>query len=126
MRAREIYEEGIQIPPMKLFRAGVPSEDLFTLLAENVRNAPQVLHALNEVFLAAGRLGEFDGYRPLVVEIVKFFKTGQPPVAAEETLEILAFMEAADESKRQCGSPVSMASVLEKAKKEAAAKLSGL
>ncbi|MBM3525888.1 MAG: hydantoinase B/oxoprolinase family protein, partial [Alphaproteobacteria bacterium] len=49
MRAREIYEEGIQIPPMKLFRAGVPNEDLFTLIAENVRNNEQVLgdlHAL--------------------------------------------------------------------------------
>ncbi len=49
MRAREIYEEGLQIPPMKLFKAGVPNEDLFTLIAENVRNNEQVLgdlHAL--------------------------------------------------------------------------------
>jgi 5-oxoprolinase (ATP-hydrolysing)/N-methylhydantoinase A len=49
MHAREIFEEGIQIPPMKLFREGVPNEDLFTLLAENVRNPDQVLgdiHAL--------------------------------------------------------------------------------
>jgi 5-oxoprolinase (ATP-hydrolysing) len=49
MRAREIYEEGIQIPPMKLFRAGEPNEDLFALIAENVRNPEQVLgdlHAL--------------------------------------------------------------------------------
>ena len=49
MRAREIYEEGLQIPPMKLFKAGVPNEDLFTLIAENVRNSEQVLgdlHAL--------------------------------------------------------------------------------
>ena len=29
LRAREIYEEGIQIPPMKLYRAGVPNDDLF-------------------------------------------------------------------------------------------------
>ena len=49
MRAREIYEEGLQIPPMKLFREGVANEDLFTLVAENVRNSEQVLgdlHAL--------------------------------------------------------------------------------
>ena len=49
MRAREIFEEGIQIPPMKLFRDGVPNEDLFALIAENVRNPEQVLgdlHAL--------------------------------------------------------------------------------
>ncbi len=56
-----------------------------------------------------------DGYEPLVVEIIRFFKTGKPPVSAEQTLEIFAFMEAADESKRQGGAPVSMESVLKKA-----------
>jgi predicted dehydrogenase len=63
--------------------------------------------------------GGYEGYQPLVVEIVKFFKTGQPPVSAEETLEIYAFMEAADESKRQGGKPVTIQSVMEKAKAEA-------
>ena len=38
-------------------------------------------------------------------------------------LWIFAFMEAADESKRQGGAPVSLASVLAKARTEAAAKL---
>ena len=42
--------------------------------------------------------GKFEGYEPLLVEIVKFFKTGSAPVPAEETLEILAFMEAADKA----------------------------
>jgi hypothetical protein len=42
-------------------------------------------------------------YRPLLVEIVKFFKTGVPPVSAEDTLEMFAFMEAADESKTKGG-----------------------
>jgi predicted dehydrogenase len=67
--------------------------------------------------------GGYDGYEPLVVEIVKFFKTGKPPVSAAETLEIYAFMEAADESKRQGGAPVKLADVLEKAKTLAAAKV---
>jgi predicted dehydrogenase len=67
--------------------------------------------------------GGYDGYQPLVVEIVKFFKTGKPPVSAEETLEIYAFMEAADESKRQGGAPVTIESVLAKAR--AAAQSSG-
>jgi predicted dehydrogenase len=66
--------------------------------------------------------GGYDGYAPLVVEIVKFFKTGKPPVSAEETLEIYAFMEAADESKREGGKPVKLESVLAKARKEAAEK----
>jgi predicted dehydrogenase len=60
--------------------------------------------------------GKYAGYEPLVAEIVKFFHTGQVPVSAEETLEIFAFMEAADESKRQGGMPVSLAKVMEAAK----------
>jgi len=60
--------------------------------------------------------GGYDGYRPLAVEIVKFFKTGTPPVSAAETVEIYAFMEAADESKRQGGAPVTIKSVMNKAR----------
>ena len=55
-------------------------------------------------------------YKPLVVEIAKFFRTGVPPVAAEETIEMFAFMEAADESKRQGGAPVTLEAVLQKAR----------
>lgn len=68
-------------------------------------------------------VGKYDGYRPLVVEIVKFFRTKQVPVSEEETLDIYAFMEAADESKRQSGAPVLLESVLQKARTEAAAKV---
>jgi predicted dehydrogenase len=66
--------------------------------------------------------GGYAGYRPLVVEICKFFRTGQPPVSAEETIEIFAFMEAADESKRQGGKPVTIESVMAKARAELAAR----
>lgn len=66
---------------------------------------------------AIGPSDGFTGYQGLVVEIAKFFKSGKPPVAAEETIEIYAFMEAADESKRQGGKPVTIESVLAKAKK---------
>jgi hypothetical protein len=45
-------------------------------------------------------------YRPLVLEIVKFFQTGNPPVSNDETLEIFAFMDAAQRSKDQGGKPV--------------------
>ena len=68
-------------------------------------------------------VGTYNGYRPLVVEIVKFFKTGQVPVTEAETLEIYAFMEASDESKRQGGAPVSLESVMKKARAEAAEKV---
>jgi predicted dehydrogenase len=65
--------------------------------------------------------GKFEGYEPLLVEIVKFFKTGKAPVDPQTTLEILAFMEAADQSKREGGCPVSIESVMKKSQ-EAAAK----
>jgi predicted dehydrogenase len=55
--------------------------------------------------------GRFEGYEPLLVEIVKFFKTGVAPVSAEETLEIVAFMEAADVSKQRGGQPVPLEGV---------------
>ncbi len=51
-------------------------------------------------------VGSYDGYAPMVADIVKFFKTGKPPVSARETLEIYAFMSAADESKRRDGKSV--------------------
>lgn len=57
-----------------------------------------------------------DGYDPLCFEIAKFFKTGVAPVSPEETIEIFAFMEAADESKRQSGTLVSLQDVLAKAR----------
>jgi len=59
--------------------------------------------------------GAFEGYTPLLAEIVKFFQTRQPPVTAEESLEIYAFMEAADESKRQNGAPAKLSDVMAKA-----------
>jgi predicted dehydrogenase len=67
-------------------------------------------------------IGKYDGYEPLLVEICKFFRTGQPPVSAEETVEMFAFMEAADESKRQGGAPVKIADVMQKARDEIAKK----
>lgn len=67
--------------------------------------------------------GKEGGYEELCSEIGKFFRTRQPPVTAQETIEIFAFMEAAEESKRQGGAPVALAGVLAKAKAEAAAKL---
>jgi 5-oxoprolinase (ATP-hydrolysing)/N-methylhydantoinase A len=56
LRAREVFEEGLQIPPMKLAREGVPNEDLFTLIGENVRNPWQVLGDIHSM-MAANALG---------------------------------------------------------------------
>ena len=51
-------------------------------------------------------------YTPMLREIVRGFRTGEVPVSLEETIEIYAFMEAADESKRRGGIPVSVEEVL--------------
>lgn len=53
-------------------------------------------------------------YAPLVVEIVKFFQTRVAPVSPEETIELFAFMEGADESMRQGGVPVKLSDVMKK------------
>jgi len=58
------------------------------------------------------------GYEPLLLEMARFFRTGKPPVTAEETIELFAFMEAADESKRRGGTPVKIADVIAKAREE--------
>jgi hypothetical protein len=50
-------------------------------------------------------------YAGLVAEIVRFFKTGVPPVSPDETLELIAFMEAADLSKARGGAPVALTEV---------------
>lgn len=52
--------------------------------------------------------GAASEYRPLLLEIVKFFQTGKAPVPNEETLEIMAFMDAAQRSKQQGGAPVAL------------------
>jgi len=64
-----------------------------------------------------------DNYEELCQAIGKFFKTRQPPVSAEETIEIFVFMEAADESKRLGGKPVPLKDVLSKARAQTASKL---
>lgn len=64
-------------------------------------------------------VGKYDGYDPLLVAAVDFFRTGVAPVTPEETLEIYAFMEAADESKRRNGAEVTLKEVMDKASAEA-------
>lgn len=64
-------------------------------------------------------VGAYDGYDPLLFAAVHFFRTGVAPVSPEETLEIYAFMEAADESKRRNGAEVTIKEVMDKALAEA-------
>jgi hypothetical protein len=60
--------------------------------------------------------GPYIGYNPLLLKIIDFFETRIPPVTAEETLEIYAFMEAADESKKNAGASVNLSDMFIRAK----------
>ena len=63
-----------------------------------------------------GVLGKYNGYSLLLAEIIKFFQTGIVPVNPEETIEIFAFMAAAEESKLSGGLPVELGKVIRSAK----------
>lgn len=63
--------------------------------------------------------GQYQGYEALLREILNFFKTRVPPVSEKETLEIFAFIDAADESKRTGGKVISTDKIYEKRAKEA-------
>lgn len=121
-----------------------PTEALFTVMGRGIQTVARTTSAETDVAVgtwADGRTGMMyglrggalphkvivfgldavvaqaegeDSYAPLVREIMKFFQTGVAPVAPEETLEIYAFMEAADESKRRGGAPVKIADVVRK------------
>lgn len=122
-----------------------PTEALFTILGKGCESVSRVQTESSELVTGiwtGGRMGVLHGlrngasphrvmifgskafaeqksgtddYTPLLAEIIKFFKTGTPPVAEEETINMFAFMEAADESKRQGGRSVSIAEVMAKA-----------
>jgi hypothetical protein len=64
-----------------------------------------------------GQRRGFSGYEPLVGEIAKFFAGGPAPVTRQETIEMFAFMEAADKSKANGGREVALAEVMERAGK---------
>ncbi len=56
LHARELYDEGLQIPPMKLLEAGTPNATLVRLIKENVRGSEQVIGDLFS-FVGANEVG---------------------------------------------------------------------
>src|SRR6266404_1440165 len=85
--------------------------------AKGIYREDKKFHGLAKGDKSEASAGSFDGYVPLVVEIMKFFETGVAPVSPDETIEIFAFMQAADESKAKGGAPVKISDVLAKASK---------
>jgi predicted dehydrogenase len=74
---------------------------------------------------AIGEIGSYGGYRPLVIEIARFFNTGEVPIEPAETIELYAFMQAAAASKAAGGKPVAIADVMEEASAAAEKLLDG-
>jgi predicted dehydrogenase len=121
-----------------------PTEALYTVMGTGCETVSRVSTADTDVVVgvwAGGKVGEVRGirnasapyrvtafgskgvadqakfaftYAPLLVEVMKFFQTKVSPVSLDETVEIMAFMEAADESKRQGGKAVKISDVIKK------------
>lgn len=66
-------------------------------------------HGLAKGTKGESAAGSFNGYEPLLEEIMRFFRTGMVPVKPSETIEIFKFMEGADISKRQGDTTVRVA-----------------
>ncbi|MBX7258869.1 MAG: Gfo/Idh/MocA family oxidoreductase [Candidatus Hydrogenedentes bacterium] len=86
-----------------------------TLIGLRTKATPHQVTIFGDKAVAQQQENPDDSYAPLVVEIMKFFKTKVAPITPQETIEMFAFMEAADESKRQGGAPVKIEDVLKKA-----------
>lgn len=105
---------------LSVARTSTPSESVVTGLWAGDRTGTLVaLHEGAKAYKVI-RFGQnavteqkSDGdYTPMLREIIKFFQTRQPPIAPKQTLEIYAFMEAAEESKRQGGARVLLRDVM--------------
>jgi len=62
-------------------------------------------------------LNKYAGYEPLLFEVCKFYEIGKAPIPIEETLEIFAFMQAAEESKEKGGISIDIDTVVKAANK---------
>jgi N-methylhydantoinase B len=82
--ARELWQEGVIIPPLKLYRAGMLNEELFALILRNVRS-PEQSRGDFDAQLAALRTGEIR-----LKEIVARYSL---PVVRQRMEELLAYAE---------------------------------
>jgi len=64
-------------------------------------------------------VGGYEGYKPMLDEILKFFDTGIAPIDNEETIEIFVFMKASNLSLQRGGKAVTMREAYEAGQREA-------
>jgi hypothetical protein len=89
-------------------------EILFTIMGPGCQSVQRAQTQNQELVVGVWKDGRIGTYRGL--------KTGKAPVSPEETIEIFAFMTAADESKAKNGARVELATVIEEAEKQNAAR----
>jgi predicted dehydrogenase len=83
----------------------------YAMYGHTVFGEKDVVTATSEMPLPGGARRR-TGYYGLVTRVIAFFQTGVAPVSPEETLETLAFMEAADLSRARNGAAVNLSEVL--------------
>jgi len=93
-------------------QGGIKVTGLWLAGTRGVYEAADEFHGVAKGEKGEAAIGGFDGYQPLLAEIIKFFQTGVAPVSPEETIEIFAFMEAAETSKQLGGSPVKVQNLI--------------
>lgn len=84
--ARDLFEEGLRIPPSKLYNAGQRNEQLFKILTANIRYPDQVIGDVDAIVGAAhlggARLGDFvadyglEGFDAVAEEILDRSEAG--------------------------------------------------
>ncbi len=62
--------------------------------------------------------GTYEGYEPMFVDVCKCVLAGKPSIDINETINIYAFMSAADESWKQGGKHIYLKDTIEKARNE--------
>ncbi len=89
-RAREVYEEGLQIPPLKLYRAGQLNNDLATVIRANVRQPEMVFGDIQ-----AQVSSNYVGAQRLLAFMDEYHLTTLEPLAQEVQRRAEAAMRAA-------------------------------
>jgi predicted dehydrogenase len=82
----------------------------YSTYGQTVFGTNDVVSATSEMPLPGGAKRR-TGYYGLLKRTIEFFQTGKAPVSPEETVESLAFMEAADLSKTRNGAAVKLSEV---------------
>src|SRR5262245_56792968 len=89
--SEEVFEEGLIIPPLRLYHAGTPNDDLFALLRRNVRFSEKMIGDVSAQ-IPAGWIGarglerlarefDLDSLRPVADEIIRRTEAGMAPAS---------------------------------------------